>query len=133
MELQQQQMDLIQSWNEAKQQLKNWTEKESQLRDRIASELFDATFTEGTESISIGLDWQLKLTRKLNYNLSNKDGELTTILTTMPSVIAQNLVRWTPDLNLTMYRKVDEQTKSLLAPVLTIKTAKPTLELVPPK
>ena len=50
----------------------------------------------------------------------------------MPQVIMENLVRWNPDLNLTVYRKLDSAMQELLTPVLTIKPAKPTLELVPP-
>lgn len=126
------QTTLVQEWNEAKQQLKVWQEKESRLRDQIVADCFDNTKTEGSESLDIGLDWKLRATKKFNYNLSNKDGALTNILAGLPSVIAQNLIRWNPDLNLSMYRKLDAPTQQLFAPVLTIKAGKPTLELVAP-
>lgn len=130
--LQAQQVQLIQEWTEAREHLKKWSQLESDLRDRVIAETFDSSKTEGTETIELMGDWKLKAVRKLNYNLSNKDNALTNILASLPSVIAQNLIRWQPDLNLSMFRKLDQATQELFSPVLTIKPAKPSLELVPP-
>ena len=132
MNLEKDKLDLIQNWNEAKEQVKRWTQTENDLRDKVIKGLFDSGTIEGTETIQIGSDWKLKATRRLNYTLSNKDGALVSILQTLPSVIAENLIRWSPDLNLSMYRKLDATTQQLFIPVLSIKPAKPSLELVPP-
>jgi hypothetical protein len=130
--LDQKQLSLIQEWNVAKQQLNQWSETESTLRDLVIQELFNTGKTEGTETIELSNDWTIKATKKLNYRLSNKDGELVNIIATLPSVIAQNLIRWQPDLNLSMYRKLDPSTQALFNPVLTIKPSKPSLELIAP-
>jgi hypothetical protein len=131
MEIQHQQLNLVQEWNEAKEQLKKWSQQESELRDKVIQELFTSDKTEGTESIELAGDWKLKATKKLNYNISNKD-ELVNILNSLPAIVAQNVVRWNPDLNLSLYRKLDAETRQLLSPVIAIKPAKASLELVPP-
>jgi hypothetical protein len=132
MELDQQKLTLLQEWNEAKEQLKHWQQRESELRDTLVKGLFDGNKTEGTDTLTLTGEWKLKLTRKLSYNLSNENDGLVNILQTLPSVITQNLIRWNPDLNLSLYRKLDESTRNLFTPVLTIKPAKPSLELIAP-
>jgi hypothetical protein len=132
MEIQHNQLNLIQEWNEAKEQLKHWSLKESDLRDKVINSVFDAAKIEGTETIDLAGDWKLRAVKKFNYSLSNKDGQLANILASFPSIIAQNLVRWNPDLNLSIYRKLNEQNQQMLSPVLIIKPARPSLELVPP-
>lgn len=132
MELNGKATQLLQQWNEAKEQSKHWSEVESTLRDTLVKELFDSSKTEGTETLELSGDWKLKATKRLSYNLSNKDNALVNILQGLPSVIAENLIRWNPDLNLSMYRKLDTPTQQLFAPVLAIKPGKPSLELVPP-
>jgi hypothetical protein len=132
MDLQHQQLNLVQEWNEAKEQLKYWTEKESDLRSKVVQDIFKSDKTEGTETIELTGGWKLKVTKKLNYNVSNKDETLTNILNSLPALVAQNVIRWNPDLNLAVYRKLDTTTRELLSPVISIKPAKPSLELVPP-
>lgn len=132
MQLQPSQLQLIQEWNEAKQQLNKWQETESTLRVQVVTELFNAETTEGTENIELAGNWKLKATKGLNYNLSNKDGALMNILATLPSLVAENLIRWKPDLNLGIYRKLDQHTQELFRSVLTVTSSKPKLELVPP-
>jgi hypothetical protein len=132
MDLQHQQLNLVQEWNEAKEQLKYWTEKESDLRSKVVQDIFKSDKTEGTETIELTGDWKLKVTKKLNYNVSNKDETLTNILNSLPALVAQNVIRWNPDLNLAVYRKLDTTMRELLSPVISIKPAKPSLELVPP-
>ena len=127
-----QHLKLVQEWNEAREQLKYWNQKEGELREAVVTSVFTSTKTEGSETIDLAADWKLKATKKFNYNLTNKDNSLVNIIRTMPQVIIENLVRWNPDLNLTVYRKLDSAMQELLTPVLTIKPAKPTLELVPP-
>jgi hypothetical protein len=132
MDLQHQQLNLVQEWNEAKEQLKYWTEKESDLRSKVVQDIFKSDKTEGTETVELAGDWKLKVTKKLNYNVSNKDETLTNILNSLPALVAQNVIRWNPDLNLAVYRKLDTTMRELLSPVISIKPAKPSLELVPP-
>jgi hypothetical protein len=132
MDLDVKQLLLLQEWNEAKEQLKHWQQKESELRDTLVNRLFAIGKTEGTETLILTGEWKLKVTRKLSYNLSNENDELVHVLQTLPSVITQNLIRWNPDLNLSLFRKLDEPTRNLFTPVLTIKPAKPSLELIAP-
>jgi hypothetical protein len=132
MELTDIQLDLLRDWNEAKLQTKQWTEKESLLRDTLVKELFTADKDEGTESIAVK-EWTLKVTKKLNYSLNNKDGEVSAICATLPELVSKQLVNWKPELSLSAYRKTDTATQKLFTNVLTIKPAKPTLELIPPE
>jgi hypothetical protein len=132
MNLDAQKLTLLQEWNEAKEQLKHWQQKESELRDTLVKGLFDSSKTEGTDTLILSGEWKLKVTRKLSYNLSNANDGLVNILQTLPSVITQNLIRWKPDLNLSLFRKLDEPMRNLFTPVLTIKPSKPSLELIAP-
>ena len=132
MELTDTQLNTLRDWNEARQQSKQWTEKESTLRDVLVKELFNPDKDEGTELIGIKYDWTLKATKKLTYSLNNKEGEVSAICATLPLDVSRSLINWKPDLILSGYKKSDPAIQELFKEVLSIKPAKPILELIPP-
>lgn len=132
MDLSPETLNVLKEWNEAKEQSKHWVEKESKLRDQIVKEVFNPDRDEGTESIEIQNGWILKSSKSLNYSLNNKDGEVSAICASLPDTLSKQLVRWKPELSLSNYRKLDFHTQQMFQPVLTIKPAKPVLELIPP-
>lgn len=131
MQLTQEQSDLLKAWQHSQQQVKEWQEKERECRDAIVKALFSAEKDEGTETVDVGEGWKLKATKKLNYSLNNKDGQVTAIVSTWPAMA--QLVRWSPELNVKDYKKLDDQTKEVFNGCLTIKPGAPTLEVVAPK
>jgi hypothetical protein len=132
MELTTEQLDQLKEWNEAKQLAKIWVEKESTLRDTLVKALFNCDKDEGTESITVQNDWTLKVTKKLSYSLNNDEGEVSALCASLPDSLSKQLIRWKPDLSLSTYRKLDNHTRDLFNSVLTIKPAKPSLELIAP-
>lgn len=126
------QMTMLREWNEAKQESKRWTEQESILREKLIRELFTADSDEGTQSILLDGDWKLKVVKKLTYTLNNDTGEVSAIYASLPDSVAKELIRWKPDLNLSSYKHADKSTQDLFKNVLTIKPAKPQLDLTPP-
>lgn len=127
------QLAVLTDWYETAIQLKAIKEKESRLRDQLAKELFRENADASTESIDIGAGYILKLTRKLDYKLNNKQDEVLALVAILDQTLAQKLVKWTPELSISTYKALDAPTQALFNGCLTIKPAKPTLEVIPPK
>jgi hypothetical protein len=121
------------SWFEAKSQLNFFKERESQLRDELVKELFNVDKDSGSESIEIGNDYKLKATKKLDYKLNNKEGQVEAVIAILDPELSKKLVHWEPDLSVIAYKNLDAQTQKLFDGCLTIKPGKPSLEVVPPK
>ena len=113
-------------WFEMKQMLERAKEAESKLRDELVTELFSADKDAG---------YALKSTKKLDYKLNNKNGEVEALIAVIghDAVREMKLIRWEPKLSETAYKNADPQTQKLFDGCLTIKPAKPSLEIVPPK
>lgn len=132
MELTLLQVETLHKWYQAKSELRRWGEIESHLRDQIVKELFDTNRDEGTESLTVFNDWTLKATKKLNYILNNDEGQISAICASLPEQLSKQLVRWKPELSLTTYRTLDVNIRQMFNGTLSIKPAKPTLELFAP-
>ena len=122
-------------WFEMKQMLERAKEAESKLRDELVTELFSADKDAGSETIEIANGYALKATKKLDYKLNNKNGEVEALIAVIghDAVREMKLIRWEPKLSETAYKNADPQTQKLFDGCLTIKPAKPSLEIVPPK
>ena len=118
-----------------KQMLERAKEAESKLRDELVTELFSADKDAGSETIEIANGYALKATKKLDYKLNNKNGEVEALIAVIghDAVREMKLIRWEPKLSETAYKNADPQTQKLFDDCLTIKPAKPSLEIVPPK
>lgn len=132
MDLNAEQLHLLQSWNESKLALKQWQEKESALRLEVVKTIFNAS-DDGTQTREMPNGWKVKVTNKLDYNLDNKEGEVVALCAQIGDDWAKRLIRWTPELAVGAYKKLDVETQKIFDGCLTIKPAKPTVELVPPK
>jgi hypothetical protein len=131
--------DVLAQHSEAAKNLAYWKEEEMRLRTLVIAEFSDtAVDAEGTENYELNAGYKLKLVKKLNYTLSDKDGSLKNILDeivmqTGTNLYADELVRWKPELCTGFYKKMDVAIQALLSPVLTIKPATPTIEIIEPK
>lgn len=131
---------LLQEWLDSSEALTAAKDREMALRKEVVEAFpFAADVKEGTQRIDLANGWQLKVVKKQNYNLKNKEGETDKALTEFEKVnpenafIAERLVTWKPDLSIAEYRKLTPTQLKFFENVLTISDGAPSLELVEPK
>jgi hypothetical protein len=136
---------LLTKWDNSKKALEIAKEDEMNLRKKAVHFAFDPTKDKGTERIDLGNGWQAKAVKKINYGwLKDSDGKvnrdaietaLGKIEATGPAgeLIADRLVKWTPDLSLTEYNQLPEEFKTIIDTVIVTDEGAPTLEIIPPK
>jgi len=131
------QVELLTVWENTKNQLKVLKEYEMQLR-KIAvydSGLFDNDKTSGTENIALGDGYKLTSVKKETYHLKADDnGEaVEKALDNFTDIEAGLLVKWTPELSVSNYKKLPEDKQAYFNDCLEIRTGAPSLEIKPPK
>jgi hypothetical protein len=141
---------MLGDWEQSKRALEAAKAAEMELRKQVVQFNFNTQKLEGTERVDLANGWQLKAVKKLNYNLVSPvegvtavdavDAALTEIEGLGPDgkFIAERLVKWTPELSISEYRKLDEMPngeayKRIIDKVVETKSGAPTLEIVPPK
>ena len=136
---------LLLSWEESKKALEVAKEKEMEQRKAVVAFAFDPNKESGTERIELGNGYQAKAVKKVNYGfVKTEDGKLnkaaidkalSKIEKTGPAgeLIAERLVKWTPDLSLTEYKQLPEKLKSIIDEVIVTSEGAPTLEIITPK
>lgn len=135
--------DAIQQWRTAKLIAAQAAAHELELRKALFATMFPNAH-EGMNTVPLGNGWELKGDYKFNYNLDRKaiDGVLDKIeaLGERGKLIAERLVKFSPELSLTEYRKIsgtdatdqDKVIASLINTVLTVKPGTPALEVKEP-
>lgn len=137
---------ILQAWVDSESALKSAKESEMALRKQVV-ELFPelAEKKEGTAYAPLANGWQLKVVKKQNYNLNDKNGACDAALLAYENaagtpeehgrrkLITERLVSWKPSLSIKEYRDADAELLKALEPVLTITDGAPALELVEPK
>jgi len=135
--LNEKQLELIEAWNEVKSELSHLKDEESSLRERVYKEIFNSNEKNGTHYIDLSNGYRLKLVCKTNFNFVDAESLESACdkLNSTPEgfVIAQRLVKWTPELVLSEYKKLLSDHKFIIDEALVTKPAKPTIELVEPK
>lgn len=134
---------ILTEWKEANQLLTAVKAREALLRTELvgAFSMEAKPGYSGTENVTVGWGYTLKIVHKINYNLDKSDSNakvdamLDALEKSQPfgSVIAERLVKWSPELSVSEYKKLDNAQKAIVDKVLTIKDATPSIELVPPK
>lgn len=136
---------LLLAWEESKKALEVAKEKEMEQRKAVVAFAFDPNKESGTERIELGNGYQAKAVKKVNYGfVKTEDGKLnkaaidkalSKIEKTGPAgeLIAERLVKWTPDLSLTEYKQLPEKLKSIIDEVIVTSEGAPTLEIIAPK
>jgi hypothetical protein len=107
---------------------------------------FDQEKVKGTERIQLGNGYVAKAVKKINYGwLKNADGKvdkdkieaaLQKIEKDAGSVgelIAERLVKWSPELSITEYDKLNEKHRKIIDQVIVTTSGTPTLEIIAPK
>jgi hypothetical protein len=137
----------LNEWYTVQQQLSKVKEEELALRVWCVQNLgFDPKKLEGSETIEFANGWELQAKKVQNYSVANDEGQAMAVLNLLGSAtganrpdLAQNLVKWNPELSTKVYKEVlpiIEQVpglKEAMSKAITIKIGTPQLELKPPK
>lgn len=137
---------LLLAWEESKKALDVAKEKEMEQRKAVVAFAFDPNKESGTERIELGNGYQAKAVKKINYGfVKDAEGKLNKraidkaleriekIGGPVGELIAERLVKWTPDLSLTEYKQLDEKFKKIIDEVIVTSEGAPTLEIIAPK
>lgn len=129
---------VLQKWLDANKALTDAKAVEATLRQKVV-EMYPFEADEGTERVPLANGYELKVVKKLNYTLNNKDDATDKALTKLEEMgergklIAERLVSWKPTLSISEYRELTAGERGIIDEVLTIKPGLPSLELVEPK
>lgn len=136
---------LLAKWEESKLALEAAKADEMIWRKRVVDFAFDPTKKAGTERIDLENGYQAKAVKKINYGwIKTDDGKLNkaAIETALCKIeesgpagalIADRLVKWTPELSLTEYKVLPAEFKAIIDPVIVTTDGAPTLEIIAPK
>jgi hypothetical protein len=147
----------IKTWLIERAALKLHKDKEMVCRKNVTEMLFPNP-TKGTQRFALGNGYNVKLVHKLNYKLGNPeliDPETQAKVPTATQVFAlcdavdemgdvakvliDRLIKWTPELSVTEYDKLDlsdpiqRKIKDMIDAMLTIEPGAPTLDFEEPK
>ncbi|MFZ1074786.1 MAG: hypothetical protein WAN50_00200 [Minisyncoccia bacterium] len=133
------QQQLVAEWQAADSAQKKWRETELALRSRVMREVYmmdkDTTAIDewkGTHYAPLSQGYRLKTENKTDYNLKAGE-ELDAALDAIGDDVADLLVKWKPELSVSIYKQLPAEKQALLCASLTIKNASPSLEIVAPK
>lgn len=129
------QKELLTVWENTKAQLTKLKSYEMELRKAIVYDggFFDADKTSGTEHATLGDGYKLTSVKKETYTLKNENGETDAALNNFTDSEAELLVKWTPTLSVSNYKKLSEEKQAFFNGALEIKDGAPTLEIKPSK
>lgn len=133
--------EVLMQWQQAKQQLDAAKAKELELRNTIVNELglFDPSKEKGTERYKLGNGWELKAEKKLNWTTYAEIGgvhietALDEIAKTAGRMAADELVKFKPEIKISIYEKLTPDEQRIINPFLSYKPGTPSLELIAPK
>jgi len=136
---------LLAQWEITKKTLERAKEVEMELRKINVAFLSDPAKHKGTENVELGGGYKATMVKKINYGfVKNADGKidkhaiddaLDAIEEKIESgkLIAERLIKWTPDLSLTEYNQLPDAAKAIIDKVIVTTDAAPTLEIKAPK
>lgn len=137
---------LLVQWMDAQKALAEAKDKEAKLRTAVVDFAFDPTKEKGTERIELGNGYEAKAVKKLNYGFVKNaatgkidkdaiDFALDEIEESDPAgkLIAERLVKWTPELSLTEYKQLNAVQKAAIDKVIVTTPGMPSLEIIEPK
>lgn len=124
----------ILAWDAAKKELDALKEREMFMRKHIVNSVEGVdTSVVGTQNVDLGNGWKLKAVIKESYKLDTDADKVEDALDALEDWQADRLVKWTPTMSVSEYKKLDPEAKAAIDAVLTVSMASPTLSLVPPK
>lgn len=132
-------------WDTAKKALDAAKEEELKLRKEAVLFLHDPSQAGKTENVPLGNGYVAKTKTPVNYGwVKNADGraDKAKIEKALQKIekdgdagelIAERLVKWSPELSLTEYKQLSDKWKKIIDEVIVTTDGTPTLEIVEPK
>ena len=119
-------------WNNLSDELDRVKAKEMAMRKELFGEIFTAP-TEGVNKFELPGGWKLNATYKLDRKPDEAllHGTLTKLAER--GVEVADLIKITPSLSVSAYKKLSEADRKLMDEALIIKPASPSMELIAPK
>ena len=124
---------LLEQWYEAQKSLALLKVQEMELRKKAVARFFNEDDREGTMRYPLPDGFKLKAVKKQNYKLKNDAGQTDAALEKLSEDMAGMLVKWTPDLSVSNYKKLAPELQAVFNDCLEITDASPTLEIEAPK
>lgn len=136
---------LLVEWQKKQAELATVKAEEMALRVKCVEFISNPNLNKGTERVPLGNGYEAKVVKKITYGFQKTvdgkidkkaiDAALTAIEDTgdVGKYIADQLVKWTPELSLTEYNKLNDNIKALIDPVIRTTDGTPTLEILEPK
>lgn len=132
-------------WEKAKATLDKAKEAEMALRKEYVALASDPTKEKGTENILLENGYKAKVVKKINYGfIKDADGntDWEAVMNAQDAIeklgnegafIAERLFKWSADLSVSEYNKLDPKYKAIADKVIVTSEGSPTLEIVAPK
>ena len=122
----------LQRWYALQAELATVKEQEMTLRKKIFAHFFP-TPNEGTNTVPLGANW--KIVAKYPITRTVDKGLLTTMTPVLreAGINVDDVIRWKPELAVTVYRNLTADQIHLVDQCLEIKPGSPSLDLVAPK
>ncbi len=129
------QIEILTVWENTKKQLDTLKKFEMECRKVIVhdSGFFDTNKTSGTEHAALPGGYDLVSVKKENYTLTDANGETEEALTHFDDTLAALLVKWTPTLSVSTFKKLTAAEQAHFDKALEIRSGAPTLEIKAPK
>ena len=105
---------------------------EAEARRKIVALLATPGKEEGAEKVMLVNGGEAKLEHVLNYNVSNKNGQVVYLQSIMPPDVFADLFRTKYEISVKAYRALSPAQREVVNYCLTITPGMPTLEYVPP-
>jgi hypothetical protein len=125
------------TWRAIAADLSRLQELELQYRNAIIPYCgFDAYKEEGSQTVSLGEGYKLELDRPIYYSVKGEQDVIMALINLVHEndpMAAIGLLRWKPEISVTQYRKLTDEQKRIIAPILDIKPGQASLKVVLPK
>lgn len=129
-------MTRVIAWARAADELETAKARELDLRQQLLAAAF-SDLQPGTSNLELGAGYQLQAVMRLNHSLEPTLTRLALdeIRATgdVGTHLAERVVRWTPELVISEWKKLPGKIAEVLGQALTSKPGQPSLKLVPPK
>lgn len=130
------QVEMIQAWESLRKQIEDLKSRELLLRMEIIRTVPFTDKEEGGQTVKLGGGWRLALDKPVDYKMDTKNNDAVGValvaLHAKRELAVLDLFRWEPVMSVGAYKKLSDEEKLILAPVVTSKPGTPTLALVPP-
>ncbi len=136
---------LLLVWQNAKAALDAAKETELQARKAAVLMMHDPSKSGKTENVLLGNGYKAKLKVPIRYGfVKNEDDRVDKKRIDLAlqqiekdgsagELVAERLIKWTPDLSLTEYKLLPDKWKAIIDEVIVTSEGTPTLEIVEPK